>query len=56
MNSEKVQRTCRCGHNDCKVTFLVSVRSLRIYYSRRHKENAKAYRRKLKDAGVLLPN
>ena len=46
-------RRCQCG---CNLTFLVSPASRKVYFNRRHKENAKDLRRKLKGAqGEMEP-
>jgi hypothetical protein len=50
-DDHRVVRVCRCG---CGRDFIASNTSKRIYFSRRHKELAHAYRRKLKDAGVVV--
>jgi hypothetical protein len=47
----KETRTCRCG---CGLTFEVSTKSKRIYFSKRHCDLAKDYRRKLKQSGVNI--
>lgn len=44
-------RTCRCG---CQLQFTVNPTSRKIDFNRRHKDNAKNFRRKFKDAGVLV--
>jgi hypothetical protein len=41
-------RTCRCGL--CSLTFTATSTSRKIYFNRLHKQKAKDYRRKLKEA------
>ena len=47
----KQQRVCQC--RSCGLTFIVNSTSRRKYFNRRHKDNAHAYRRKLRLAGVV---